>query len=66
MDRGKKKHLVITAGYKPLIPQEVIEKSKIINIHYSLLPKYRGLHSIIWALLNGEEYVGYSIHEIDQ
>lgn len=54
--------LVICAGYKPIIPLRLLEKNTFINIHYSLLPKYRGLHSTVWAILNNEPYLGFSIH----
>ncbi len=33
-----------------------------INRHSSLLPKYRGLYPIFWAMLNDEKYVGVSVH----
>ncbi|MEQ2016309.1 formyltransferase family protein [Photorhabdus bodei] len=58
------KDIVLTAGYKPIIPPEHLYTARFINIHYSLLPKYRGLHSIVWAMLNGEENVGFTIHEM--
>lgn len=57
--------LVILAGYRPIIKESIISMAKIINIHYSLLPKYRGFHSTVWAMLNGEEELGYTIHIVD-
>lgn len=57
---------IICAGYKPIIRNEILQRKEIINIHYSLLPKYRGLHSTVWAILNNEEYLGLSIHLINE
>lgn len=58
--------LYICAGYKPIIANDFVKQKKIVNVHYSLLPKYRGMHSIVWAILNGEKKIGLSIHEMNQ
>ena len=58
--------LYICAGYKPLIPFDFFVKNKVINIHYSLLPKYRGMHSTVWAILNGERQLGLTVHEMNE
>jgi methionyl-tRNA formyltransferase len=58
--------LCICAGYKKIISSEVVEKQKILNIHYSLLPSYRGLHSTVWAVINGEEKHGLTIHVMNK
>lgn len=55
---------IIFAGYKPLVPHQVIVDNDCINIHYSLLPKYRGLHATVWTILNDEDYVGLTIHQM--
>ena len=57
--RGK---TIVFAGFKPIVPQVVVKNNTCINIHYSLLPKYRGLHSTVWAILNDEDFLGLSIH----
>lgn len=54
--------IIVFDGYKPIVPHDIIEKNICINVHYSLLPKYRGLHSTVWAILNDEDYLGLSIH----
>lgn len=36
-----------------------------INIHLGLLPHYRGVHPVSWALVNGEKNAGFTIHSID-
>jgi len=50
-------------AYGKIIPQNVIDKFKhgILNIHPSLLPKYRGASPIISPILNGDKKTGYSI-----
>lgn len=53
---------IVFDGYKPIVPHSVIANNVCINVHYSLLPKYRGLHSTVWAILNDEDYLGLSIH----
>ena len=55
---------IIFAGYKPLVPHDVIINNNCVNIHYSLLPKYRGLHATVWTILNDEDYVGLTIHQM--
>lgn len=57
-----KGELLLFAGYKPIVPEEVLKKNICINIHYSLLPAYRGMHSTVWAILNDEPYFGATIH----
>lgn len=57
-----KNKLLIFAGYKPIVPATVLQNNLCINIHYSLLPKYRGFHSTVWAILNGESELGLTIH----
>lgn len=63
---GLKDELLIFAGYKPIVPLEILENNTCINIHYSLLPAYRGLHSTVWAILNDEPKLGLTVHLMDQ
>ena len=58
--------LAICAGYKSIIPKDILEQKTIINTHPSLLPKYRGLHSLVWAMLNFEEKLGFTIHLMNE
>jgi methionyl-tRNA formyltransferase len=59
--------LAITAQYGLIIPKHLLEKPKfgIINIHTSLLPKYRGASPIQSALLNNEKETGITIMKMD-
>lgn len=36
-----------------------------INVHSSLLPRYRGVHPVAWALIRGERVTGVTVHRID-
>lgn len=58
--------IIICAGYQPIIQKKILDRNTIINIHYSLLPKYRGLHSTVWAILNGEEKLGLTVHLMNE
>lgn len=64
LDQGGE--LVISSGYRKLVPGHVLSKGIFLNIHYALFPKYRGMHSIVWALLNGEKYVGVTFHVMNE
>jgi methionyl-tRNA formyltransferase len=57
---------VISSGYRRWIPSETLIASTFINIHYALFPKYRGMHSIVWAIINGEANVGVTVHLMDE
>ena len=50
-----------------LLDPEIFEAPWLgsINIHSSLLPAYRGVHPVSWALINGEKETGVTIHRID-
>jgi methionyl-tRNA formyltransferase len=58
--------LCVVVAYGCYIPTYFIEymSSKILNIHFSLLPKYRGAAPVARAIMNGGEVTGVSIMEI--
>ena len=58
---------IIVVGYGRIVPQWMIELPKYgnINLHASLLPKYRGAAPIQWAIANGETVTGVTIMRID-
>lgn len=60
--------LIVLAGYMRILPEHIVKyyKNRIINIHPSLLPKYRGLNVIEKAFNNNEEYIGITIHYVDE
>jgi methionyl-tRNA formyltransferase len=57
----------VVVGYGQIIPQSVIDLAPfgIINVHASLLPKYRGAGPIQWAIVNGETRTGVTTMRID-
>ena len=58
---------MVVVGYGQIIPQNVIDLAAfgIINVHASLLPKYRGAGPIQWAIVNGETRTGVTTMRID-
>jgi len=59
--------VMVVVGYGQLIPQSIIDLPRygIINVHGSLLPKYRGAAPIQWAIANGEKVTGVTTMKID-
>ncbi|HEY1337379.1 MAG TPA: methionyl-tRNA formyltransferase, partial [Bryobacteraceae bacterium] len=59
--------IMVVVGYGQIIPQQVIDLAPrgIINVHASLLPKYRGAGPIQWAILKGETRTGVTTMQID-
>ncbi|WP_312940887.1 methionyl-tRNA formyltransferase [Oscillibacter sp.] len=55
--------LIVAAAYGKILPEELLNYPKYgsINVHSSLLPKYRGAAPINWAILNGDGETGVSI-----
>lgn len=55
--------LIVVVAYGKILPKEILDYPKLgcINVHSSLLPKYRGAAPIHWAILNGEEKTGVTI-----
>ncbi len=60
--------LSIVVSYGKIFTQEIIDLHKIgmLNIHFSLLPKYRGAAPIQWCLINGEKTTGISIFWVEK
>lgn len=60
--------LIIVAAYAQLIPEEILQIPKFgcLNLHASLLPKYRGSAVIQAAILNGDKHTGLSIIKMDK
>ncbi|TAJ77109.1 methionyl-tRNA formyltransferase [bacterium] len=52
--------LIVVVAYGRILPRSVLElpPQGCINVHFSLLPKYRGAAPVAWAVLNGEEKSG--------
>lgn len=60
--------LIVTCAYGQIIPKEVLDLPKYgcINVHASILPKYRGAAPIQWAIINGDKETGVTIMYMDE
>ncbi len=57
---------IVSINYRYILPVEMIKSCKYaLNIHGSLLPKYRGRTPHVWSIINGEKYTGVTCHLID-
>jgi methionyl-tRNA formyltransferase len=64
-DLNWRPELAFSVFYHLIIRREFIERcNRILNLHNSPLPRYRGMSPINWALKNGERSHGVTIHEI--
>ncbi|WP_457562585.1 methionyl-tRNA formyltransferase [Caminibacter pacificus] len=57
---------IVVAAYGLLLPKHVLQTAPCINLHASLLPKYRGASPIQSAILNGDEYTGVTSMLMDE
>ena len=64
--QGLEPDLIVVAAYGRILPQEILDYPKLgcINVHSSLLPKYRGSAPIHWAILNGDAESGVTIMNV--
>jgi len=60
--------LIIVVAYGKIIPNKILEIPRLgtINVHGSLLPKYRGAAPIQWAVINGEKITGVTTMYINE
>ena len=60
--------VIVVAAYGKILPKEVLEIPKFgcINVHASLLPKFRGAAPINWAIIAGEKETGVTIMQMDE
>ncbi len=57
---------IVVAAYGLLLPKNVLNTAPCINLHASLLPKYRGASPIQSAILNGDKYTGVTSMLMDE
>ena len=65
--RGFVPELIAVAAFGQILPQSLLELPRFgcVNVHTSLLPKYRGAAPIQWAILNDEAETGVTIMQMD-
>lgn len=67
MLRALNPDLIIVIAYGKILPQAVLDIPKygVINVHASLLPKYRGAAPVQRSIIDGEETTGVTIMQLD-
>ncbi|MFH1362398.1 MAG: methionyl-tRNA formyltransferase [bacterium] len=60
--------VIVVVAYGKILPREILDIPKFgcLNVHASLLPKYRGAAPVQWALLKGEAETGITIMKLDE
>ncbi|MFQ6069514.1 MAG: methionyl-tRNA formyltransferase [Candidatus Aminicenantales bacterium] len=60
--------LIVVVAYGQIIPSSIIylPRYNSLNVHFSLLPKYRGASPVQWAILNGEKKTGVTIFQLNE
>lgn len=60
--------IMVTCAYGQILTQKILDLKKygVINIHASILPKYRGAAPVQWALINGETETGITIMQTEK
>ncbi len=59
--------IIIVVAFGQIVPKEILDMPKYgcVNVHASLLPKYRGAAPIQWAVINGDEVTGVTTQRMD-
>ena len=65
--RALKPDVIVVVAYGKILPDEVLNLPQYgcINVHGSLLPKYRGAAPIQWSVLNGDDEAGVTVMQMD-
>lgn len=60
--------VMVVVAFGQILPKEILEMTPYgcINVHASLLPKYRGAAPIQWAIIDGEEITGVTTMQMDE
>ena len=63
---SKKPDFIVVAAFGMLLPKDILDIAPCINLHASILPKYRGASPIQQAILNGDEFSGVTAMLMDE
>ena len=55
----------LSMEFDQLVKPSLFKDARLYNIHFSLLPAYKGMYTSVFPILNGEKDVGVTFHEID-
>lgn len=60
--------IIVVVAFGQLLPKAILDMPKYgcVNVHASLLPRYRGAAPIQWAVINGDEYSGVTTMQMDE
>lgn len=58
--------IFISLEFDKIVNPNKISTNKIYNIHFSNLPKYKGMHTSVWPILHGDSESAVTLHKIDQ
>ncbi|MCF6457546.1 formyltransferase family protein [Pseudoalteromonas sp. MMG024] len=60
--------IILSIHYRNIIPKALLDLASLggVNLHPSLLPKYKGAHSVSWSLINEDEFTGFTYHYMDE
>lgn len=63
-----KADIIVVVAYGKILPKRILDAAKYgcINVHASLLPKYRGAAPIQWAVINGDKETGVTVMQMDE
>lgn len=63
-----KPDLIVVVAYGKILPKDVLDYPKYgcINVHASILPKYRGASPIHWAIINGDKETGVTVQQMNE
>lgn len=66
--RNYQADIIVVVAFGQILPKEILELTprRCVNVHASLLPKYRGAAPIQWALIDGEEVTGVTTMQMDE
>ncbi len=66
--KGLDAEAFVVVAFGQILPKEILEMPRYgcVNVHASLLPRYRGAAPIQWAVLNGDEGTGVTIMQLDE
>jgi len=66
--KSLKPDIIVVVAYGKILPKEILEIPKYgcMNVHGSLLPKFRGAAPIQWAIINGEKVTGITTMKMDE
>lgn len=61
----KTNQIFLSMEYDQIVKTEKFSDARLFNIHFSLLPKYRGMYTSVLPLLHGDKFSGVTLHYID-